>query len=154
MKRRLSSRNALAKFECGPGTASFGVADDGTLRASINGLLVPGNAAAISALLLAAGSDVGALGVLCSVEQALVALPPIVAQHYRYVPCAQRGIPVAVVMTAEQAAVYAGIGQAAAACGATRRAFLWRDEAEAWLREQTRARAANRVWWSGRRSLR
>lgn len=145
--------NRLKKFECGPASAAFEMADDGTLRGSLNGLLVPANAGAISALVLAAGTEAGARGVLCSVEQALVALPPLGAKHYNYVPLKLRAIPVALLVSAEQAVVYEGIAQAAAASGIMRRAFLWRDEAEAWLQEQTRALAANQVWWSGRRSL-
>jgi hypothetical protein len=143
----------VTKFECGPAYAAFEMADDGTLRASLHGLLVPANAGAISAMLLTAGTDEGARGVLCTVEQSLVALPPIRERHYSYVPPKLRAIPVALLVSAEQAAVYEGVTQAAAASGIMRRAFLWRDEAEAWLQEQTRALAANRVWWSGRRSL-
>lgn len=128
------------------------MADDGIVCASIGGLLLPANAGAVSSLLLDATAEHGAMGVLCSVQKALVALPPIEAQHYRYVPPELRGVPVAVLVLPEQLRVYAKIAQEAARAGTMRRAFLSREEAQAWLREQTRALVANRDWWSVNRS--
>ena len=119
-----------------------------------SGLLVPGNAGVLSALLLRVGADRHAPGVLCSVEKALVALPPIDPRHYGYVPPALRSVPVAVVVSPEQLSVYEGVAQAAAASGAMRRAFLSREQAQDWLREQARALQANRLWRKVRRSPR
>ena len=118
-----------------------------------SGLLVPANAGTLSGLLLSAGVERGAAGVLCSVEKALIALPPIDPRHYSYVPPALRSVPVAVVVHPEQLAVYEHIVQAAALSGTIRRAFLSRELAQEWLREQVRALKANRVWRSrGHRS--
>lgn len=136
----------LRKFDRGCATASYELADDGIACAHIGGLLVPANAGELSALLLKSGTERGAVGVLCSVHKALVALPPIEAHHYGYVPSELRAVPVAVVVSPEQMAVYEHIAQAAARSGAIRRAFLSRDEAQAWLREQVRALAGSRAW--------
>ncbi len=142
----------MRKFDRGGAAVSFELADDGIVCASIGGLLLPANAGAVSSQLLESTTDGAAVGVLCSVQKALVALPPIEAQHYRYVPPELRAVPVAVVVLPEQLAVYANIAQEAARAGTMRRAFLSREQAQAWLREQARALVANRDWWSGNRS--
>ncbi len=144
----------MERIDFGTSTASFAFDDDGLVDASMSGLLVPGNAGALSALLLRVGADRHAQGVLCSVEKALVALPPIDPRHYGYVPPMLRSVPVAVVVSPEQLNVYEGVAQAAAATGAIRRAFLSREQAQDWLREQARALQANRLWQKARRSLR
>ena len=131
--------------------ARFDFDGDGMLNASIGGLLVPAIAGAIGALLLRAGADQAAPGVLCSVAKALTALPPIDARYYDYVPAELRSVPVAVLISPEQLGVYEGVAQAAAASGAIRRAFLFREQAQAWLREQARALQANRVWRTSHR---
>lgn len=144
----------MERIEYGASMVSFGFDDDGIVNAAIGGLLVPANAGALSALLLRAGADRDAPGVLCSVEKALVALPPIDPRHYGYVPPSLRSMPVAVVVSPEQLGVYEGVALAAAATGAIRRAFLSREQAQAWLREQARALLANRVWRPANRSPR
>jgi len=138
----------LGKFDRGAGTASCVVADDGIVCASMTGLLIPANAGELSALLLKAGADWSAAGVVATVQKALIALPVIDPRHYSYVPPELRGVPVAVVVTPEQMAVYTGIAEAAALSGTIRRAFLCQEEAQRWVREQARALTANRVWWS------
>lgn len=143
----------MTRIDCGAGHASFDFDDDGLLRASLGGLLLPSNAGALSALLLRAGADRDAPGLLSTVQQALVALPPIGAAHYAYVPPALRDIPVAVVVSPEQVGVYADVARAAAASGAIRRAFLSPEQAQSWLREQVRALRASRVWRPAHRSL-
>jgi hypothetical protein len=142
------------KFDRGAGTACYSLSDDGIVCARIGGLLVPANAGVLSALLLRAGTGRAATGVLCTVRSALIALPPIDPQHYRYVPPELRAVPVAVVVSPQQMGIYEHIAQAAALAGTIRRAFLSHDEAQAWIREQARALAAQRVWWSGPRSPR
>lgn len=139
-------RGSMERIEVGASRVSFGFDDDGMVNASLSGLLIPNNAGILSALLLRAGADRAAPGVLCSVERSLVALPAIGSWHYAYVPASLRAIPVAVVVSPEQMGVYEGVAQAAAAAGAIRRAFLSRPQAEAWLREQARALQANLVW--------
>jgi len=141
----------MKRIDYGACMASFDIDDDGMVNASIGGLLVPANAGALSALLLRAGADHASPGVLCTVEKALVALPPIDPKHYGYVPPSLRSVPVAVVVSPEQFSVYEGVAQAAAVSGTIRRAFLSRQPAQAWLREQVRALQANRVWRTARR---
>ncbi len=136
----------MDRIDCGAASAVFDFAEDGMVDARFTGLVVPANAGSLSGLLLSAGVERGAKGVLCSVEKALLALPPIDPRHYGYVPPALRSVPVAVVVHPEQLAVYEEIVQAAAVSGTIRRAFLSRAEAQEWLREQARALAANRVW--------
>jgi hypothetical protein len=146
------AEGAVHGFERGSGRVTYDVGDDGIVEARMSGLIVPANAGALSATLLQAGSDSVATGVLCSVQTAMMALPPIDPQHYNYVPAEFRGVPVAVVVSPQQLAVYQGMAQAAASVGTIRRAFLSREEARAWLEEQARALAANRVWRPTRRS--
>jgi len=141
----------MERIDCGASVANFDFDVDGMVNASIGGVLVPSNAGAISALLLHAGADRDSPGVLCSVEKSLVALPPIDPKHYGYVPPSLRSVPVAVVVAPDQFSVYEGIALAAAATGAIRRAFLSREQAQAWLREQVRALKANRVWRTAHR---
>lgn len=136
----------MERIDFGTSAASFDFDDDGIVNARIGGLLVPANAGALSALLLRAGADRDAPGVLCSVQKALVALPTIDPKHYGYVPPSLRSVPVAVVVSPEQFSIYEGVALAAAASGAIRRAFLSREQAQDWLREQARALKANRVW--------
>jgi hypothetical protein len=144
----------LGKLDRGAGTVTYELADDGIVNASMVGLVVPANAGELSAMLLRAGSVRSATGVLCSVQKALIAIPPINPMHYSYVPPELRNVPVAVVLSPEQVGVYEHIAQAAALAGTIRRAFLSREEAHEWIREQARALAANRVWWSAPGSLR
>lgn len=141
----------MERIDYGAARASYGFDIDGMLNASIGGILVPANAGVLSALLLRAGADRGSPGVLCSVEKALVALPPIDRKHYGYVPPSLRSVPVAVVVTPEQFGVYQDVARAAAASGAIRRAFLSREQAQAWLLEQVRALKANQVWRTAHR---
>lgn len=144
----------MERIDYGAAMASFDFDDDGMVNARLGGLLVPANAGVLSALLLRAGADRDAPGVLCSVEKALVALPAIDRKHYSYVPPSLCSVPVAVVVSPEQMGVYAGVAQAGAAAGVIRRAFLSREQAQAWLREQARALQANQIWRPARLSLR
>ena len=143
----------MPRLERGAGHASFDFTVDDLVSAQLGGLVIPANAGELSAMLLRAGAERGARGVLCTVDRALVALPTIDPHHYGYVPPALRSVPVAVVVSAAQAAIYEHIADAAARSGAIRRAFLSRAEAERWLREQVRALTANRAWRPAHRSL-
>lgn len=142
----------MVSLQRGAASATFEIAPDGIVRGEFRGLLVPANAGAISALLLQAAVEQGGRGLICSVERSLVALPPIDPDHYRYVPEGMLAVPVAIVLSHEQMRVYERVTGAAALSGVTRRGFLWREEAEAWMQQQARALSANRVWWSERRS--
>jgi hypothetical protein len=142
----------MHRFERGSGTVSHTMADEGIVEVRMSGLIVPSNAAALSASVLDVVSDQGASGVLSSLQTAMLALPPIDPRHYAYVPPEMRGVPVAVLVSPQQLHLYLDVAQAAASMGTIRRAFLSREEAQEWLREQARALAANRVWRPGRRS--
>lgn len=144
----------MERVDYGAGVARFEIDGNGIVDASFGGLVVPANAGALSALLLRIGADRAAQGVLCSVQTALIALPPIDPRHYGYVPPSLRGVPVAVVVTPEQLCVYDDIARAAATTGAIRRAFLSREQAQDWLREQARALQANQIWPPAHRSPR
>jgi hypothetical protein len=126
--------------------------DEGIVEVRMSGLIVPSNAAALSASVLDVVSDQGASGVLSSLQTAMLALPPIDPRHYAYVPPEMRGVAVAVLVLPQQLHLYLDVAQAAASMGTIRRAFLSREEAQEWLREQARALAANHVWRPGRRS--
>lgn len=142
----------MRSIKCGPGADSFEIVNDGVVHGSMSGMITPTNAGALSALLLETATHAGAFGLICSVERSLVALPPIVAERYAYISPKLRSIPVAILVTPEQAPVYADIAEAAALSGAMRRAFVWREEAEVWVQQQVRTLNANRVWCSARRS--
>jgi hypothetical protein len=143
-------RRQVIKIYCGPACTSFAIANNGTAYARTTGLYLAANAAALSAQLLEASVRQGARGLCVSIEGVAFALPPMTPQHYAYVPAALRSIPVALVVTTEQATFLEGIAQTAASAGTIRRTFLSRAEADEWVLEQTRALAANRAWWSWR----
>ena len=141
----------MDRITCGGADAAFELSQHGLLRARLTGVISARNAGAISARLLQAAADRGAIGALAAVDRALVALAPIRAEHYDYIPPGLLDLPVAVVISPAQQPVYGAITPAAAARGAMRRAFLSCAEAEAWLLEQARSLNANRAWWSLRR---
>ena len=143
----------MTRIYCGPAGTSFAICNDSTAYARTTGLFLSANAGPLSARLLEASVAMGATGLCISMEGVAFALPPMTPQHYRYVRPALRGIPVALVVNAEQAVFLESIAAAAATSGTLRRTFLSHDEAAAWVREQARANSANRVWWSSRRSL-
>lgn len=80
-------------------------------------------------------------------------IAPIDQRHDHCVPPELRAGPVAARVTPDHMVVYQGIAKAAARAGTIWRAFLSREEARLWVREQARAPAANRVWWPGHRAL-
>lgn len=141
----------MERITCGVASAALEVGNDGIVRASFRGVLSMRNAGALSARVLQAGAERGGLGVLADLRGSLAALPPLGPAHYGYIPAGLRAVPGALLISAEQAPVFAGVAPAAARWGAMRRAFLSRAEAEAWLREQAQSLAANRAWWSSRR---
>ncbi len=142
----------MVRIHCGAATATVDMDRDRVAEARLGGVLLPANAGALSARILEAGVDAGAHGVLADLRGALVALPKIESAHYGYVPREMLAVPVALVVTLEQLAVYEQVVHAAADRGTIRRAFLSRQEAQEWLRQQARALAANQMWWSARRS--
>lgn len=143
----------MDRINCGPATVSYEIGNDGLVRARWSGLVVPSNAGAISAMLLHAAAGAKASGVLSVMADSLVALAPVTSAHYAYVPEDLRAVPVAIVMSAEQAQVYENVATEAALSGAMRCAFLSPAQSELWLQQRVRALSANRVWWSARQSL-
>jgi hypothetical protein len=141
----------MERIEYGACAVTFELDRDGFVIGNVCGLMTPNNAGLVSALLLRAGADRGAAGLLVSTTKSLVALPRIDAEHYSHVPPLLRSVPVAVLIRPEQLGIYEDVAEAAAAQGVMRRAFLSREQAQAWLREQTRAFQANQVWWRARR---
>ncbi len=146
-----TERWQVTKIDCGPAGTSFVVSNDSTAYARTTGLYLSSNAGPLSAHLLEASVSMGATGLCICMEGVAFAMPPMTPRHYNYVPPALRSIPVALIVNAEQATFLAGIARVAASAGTLRRTFLSRDEADAWVREQSRALSANRVWWSPRR---
>ncbi len=141
-------------IRCGPASVRYEVGNDRLARASWTGLVVPANAGQISAMLLEAGVRTGATGVIGSLAGTVLALPPVTSKYYEHVPSGLLDVPVAIVLSPEQAWLYEEVATEAALSGATRRAFLSFEQGEAWLRQQARALVANRAWWSLRRSRR
>jgi hypothetical protein len=142
----------MMKIQSGPATSVLAVANDGIAHARPVGLYLSANSRAISAQLLQAATREGALGMIVAIDGVAFAMPAMTPEHYSYVPQAMRGIPVALVVNPEQAAFLGSVQSAAAQAGTLRRIFLSQGDAMGWLKEQTRALAANRLWWSQRRS--
>ena len=136
----------------GPATACFEIGNDRVLRVRWTGLVLPANAGAISAALLHAAAGAGVIGIVGTLVDAALALPPVTAGYYDHVPEALRGLPVAIVTSTGQESLYAEVAQEAALSGTLRRAFVSFDDGESWLQAQARACAANRHWWSMLRS--
>jgi len=142
----------MIKIQSGPATSVLAVGNDAIAQAKTVGLFLSANSRMISAQVLQAAKDNGAAGIIISMEGVAFAMPPMTPEHYRYVPQAMRGIPVALIVSAEQAAFLDSVPGAAAHAGTLRRVFLSQQQAMCWLKEQTRALAANRVWWSWQRA--
>lgn len=141
----------MERIECGACAVKFEIDRDGFVVGEAFGVMLPNNAGDLAATLLRVGADRGSPGVLVSTETTLVALPRIDADHYGHVPSFLRSIPVAVLILPEQLGIYEDVAKAAAATGVMRRAFLSREQAQGWLRKQTRAFQANQVWWRAHR---
>jgi hypothetical protein len=60
-------------------------------------------------------------------------------------------MPVAFVVNAGQAELYAHVVKRAAAAGLLRKAFSSETEAREWLTQSLQLLADNRAWWSSRR---
>jgi hypothetical protein len=140
----------VAKIDCGPATAHYEIGNDGVLRTWWSGLLVPANAAELSARLLRVAAESGARGILGDLGRVLLAIPPVRSSYYNHVPPESRAVPVSFVVTSEQAPLYRDLAHAAAGSGTLRRAARCVEDSEQWMEEQVRAFAANDVWWKRR----
>lgn len=136
----------------GPASVSYHIDNDGMLRAQWHGLVLSSNAGELSALLLRAVDDAGAIGVIATLEDALLALPPPNPDYYRHVPEQSRLVPVAFVVSEAQAPLYRGGALAAAKAGVMRNPVRSLSAGNEWLEQCARAVAANRLWWSQRLS--
>ncbi len=141
----------MFKIECGPAIARYEIGNDGILRTTWSGLIVPANAGELSARLLRIATHAGARAVLSELEGVLLAIPPVNPNYYRYVPEDMRAVPVSFVVSGEQAQLYRGLAQAAASNLTLRRAVRSSSDGEDWLQQQVRAFTANQVWWDRRR---
>jgi hypothetical protein len=147
-----SKKSVMEKIESGAATALYRVDSDGVLRARWSGLVLPGTAADLSARLLRAAADGGAHAVLGDLQQALLALPPVTADYYRWVPPELRSFPIGFVISAEQQPIYQHLPRAAAQARTVRRAVRSLADGEIWVHEHVKAYSANRLWWARRRA--
>jgi hypothetical protein len=142
----------MIKIRSGPAASVLDVANDGIAHARTVGLFLADNSKALSAGVLQAAASQGAQGLVITMDGVAFAMQQLNRAHYAYVPPALRGLPVALIVNAEQAAFLQSVQGAAAQAGALRKVFQSKEQALHWLTEQARARAANLVWWSQRRS--
>jgi len=151
MQPRLS-RSSMIKIQSGPATSILDVANYGIARVRAVGLYMPDNSRALSAGVLQAAAGQGARGLVIDMDGVAFVMPQVSRTHYAYVPPALRGIPVALVVNAEQAAFLQSVQSAAAQAGTLRKVFGSQEQAMQWLTEQARARVANLAWWWPQRS--
>jgi hypothetical protein len=128
------------------------VGNDGLGTATFSGLLVPANFLAIGVLTMRAGVGRHASGLLYRNDQAAICCDPssMTASYPNLAP-GLRALPVAFVVNAGQAELYAHVVKRAASAGLLRKAFLSETEAREWLSQSVQMLADNRAWWSSRR---
>ncbi|MBS0592313.1 MAG: hypothetical protein JSR84_02460 [Proteobacteria bacterium] len=140
-------------IECGTAECVIQMGNDGIATASHSGLLLPRIVpqAALCAMRAAAGRQ--AKGLLTRLDQAILCCDPAAAAAATY-PCltpAMRAMPQAFVVSPGQIELCNTAVRGAGPAGLLRGVFLREDEARQWLDRTTRALAANRDWWAGRR---
>lgn len=138
----------MNKIYRGPATTAFTISNDGTAYARTCGLFLSSNAAALSASLLEASANLGAKGLVISMEGVAFAMPQMTPQHYQYVPPELKSIPVALIVNGEQAVFLQSVQKVAASAGTLRSIFRSQQDAERWVKEHAQALDANRVWWA------
>jgi hypothetical protein len=138
---------SVGSITCGAVRASFALRNDGIALGKFAGLATAVSAPAASGMLLVAATERGAVGLVCDVRSAAMALPPIAPRHYAYVPPGLSRVPVAVVALPEQMHLYARQAASAATIGAMRRAFLCPEQARAWVAQEARV-ALDQARWS------
>jgi hypothetical protein len=142
----------MIKIQSGPANSVLDVANDGIAHTCTVGLFLADNSKALSASVLQVAASEGAHGLVIDLAGVAFAMPQMNRAHYAYVPPELRGLPVALIVNAEQAAFLQNVQGAAAQAGTLRKIFHSKEQAVHWLTEQTRARSANLVWWSQHRS--
>jgi hypothetical protein len=139
-------------IECGSASGALRVGNDGIGTATFSGLLVPANFLAIGVLTMRAGVGRHASGLLYRNDQAAVCCDPLsMTASYPNLAPGLRALPVAFVVNAGQAELYAHVVKRAASAGLLRKAFLSETEAREWLSQSVQMLADNRAWWSSRR---
>lgn len=139
-------------IECGSASGVLRVGNDGIGTATFSGLLVPANFLAIGVLTMRAGVGRRASGLLYRNSQAAICCDPLsMTASYPDLAPALRAMPVAFVVNAGQAELYAHVVKRAAAAGLLRKAFSSETEAREWLTQSLQLLADNRAWWSSRR---
>jgi hypothetical protein len=142
----------LDTIECGSATGVLRVGNDGIGTATFTGLLVPTNFLAISVLTMPAVAARHATGLLYRNDQAAICCDPVsMTASYPHLAPALRALPVAFVVNAGQAELYAHVVQRAANAGLLRKAFSNETEAREWLIQSMQLLADNRAWWASRR---
>jgi hypothetical protein len=136
-------------IECGGASGELRMSGDGIGTVVFSGLMVPANFLALGVLAMRAGIEHRAAALLYRNDQAAVCCDPVsMTAAYPHLAPALRALPVAFVVNAGQAELYAHVVQRAAAAGLLRRAFFSEDDARAWLQHTVRVLARNRAWWA------
>jgi hypothetical protein len=139
-------------IECGGATGLLRVDNDAIGRAHFSGLLVPGNFLAMAALVMRAGVDRGAKGLLYRNDQAAICCDPVsMTAAYPTLAPTLRSLPVAFVVNEAQSGLYEHVVKRAGAAGLIRRAFDCEAEACEWLARTLKLLDDNRAWWAARR---
>lgn len=139
-------------IDCGSASGLLRVGNDGIGTATFSGLLVPANFLALGVLTMRAGVGRNATGLLYRNDQAAICCDPVsMTASYPNLAPALRALPVAFVVNAGQADLYAHVVKRAAAAGLLRKAFFNEAEARGWLDQSLQMLADNRAWWAGRR---
>jgi len=139
-------------IECGSASGVLRVGNDGIGTATFSGLMVPANFLAMGVLTMRAGVGRHAVGLLYRNDQAAICCDPVsMTASYPNLAPALRALPVAFVVNAGQAELYAHVVKRAAATGLLRKAFFSETEAREWLFQSVQMLADNRAWWSSRR---
>ena len=125
-------------IECGSASGSLSVGSDGVGVVHFTGLLVPANFLALGVLVMRAGIERGAAGLIYRNEQAAVCCDPVsMTAAYPTLAPVLRALPVAFVVNAGQAELYDHVVRRAADEGLLRRVFF-EDAARNWLRRSGR----------------
>lgn len=136
---------------CGSATGVLQVDNDGVGTALYSGLMVPANFLAMGALVMSAGIQRGAKGLLYRNDQAAICCDPMsMTAAYPTLATTLRSLPVAFVVNAGQSALYEHVVRRAGSVGLIRRAFYSEAEAREWLADTVEALDHNRVWWARR----
>ena len=136
-------------IECGSATGTLRVDSDGIGIARFSGLMVPVNFLALGVLVMRAGVERGAGGLLYRNDQAAICCDPAsMTAAYPMMARKLRALPVAFVVNAGQAELYEHVVQRAAAAGLIRRAFYCEADARDWLAGTLKVLDDNREWWA------